>query len=121
MTTNKKYTDEQWEFIRDYELADRTFAEFMTRYEDHRAKQFQPDCGMTPADIRKHQEDFDIDYRLSAEDLWEINDVNFLVEHNELLYDCGLRARAEAAWRARPIQRIRDAFRVFLRELSLPE
>ena len=120
MTTTKKYTDQQWKFIRDFELADSTFSEFMTRYEEHRAKQFQPDCGMTRDDIRRLEHDSGDSRRLSADDAWEIIDLNHEIEHHELLHTDGLRARSEAAWRARPLHRIKDACRSFLRELRLP-
>lgn len=120
MTTTKKYTDAQWEFIRDFELADPTFAEFMARRKEHKAKEFQPDCGMTPTDIRRAEQDMGDGSRLSAYDLWEIISLNHEVEHDELLHTNGLRARSEAAWRARPLHRIKDACRSFLRELRLP-
>lgn len=120
MTTTKKYSDAQWEFIRDFELADSAFAEFMTRYKEHRAKQFQPNCAMSHDDIRRMEKDMADGRPLSADDAWEIINLNHEVEHHELLHTDGLRARSEAAWRARPLHRIKDACRSLLRELRLP-
>ena len=120
MSTTKKYTDEQWGFIKAYEARDPVFAEFLTRYKEHQAKYRQPDCDMTPADIRRLEQDMGDGRRLSADDAWGIIDFNLLVEQDELLHSDDLRKRAEAAWRARPIQRVKAAFRGFLREIRLP-
>lgn len=117
MITTKKYSGQQWEFIRDFEMGDPTFAEFMTRYKEHRAKSSQPDCGMAREDIRRMEHDLGDGRRLTPEDAWDIIDLNLEIEHIELLHSDGLRARSEAAWRARPLQRIRDACRSFLRQL----
>ncbi len=118
MTTTEKYSDQQWAFIRDFELSDPTFAEFITRVRAHEAKYDQPMHGMTPADIRECEEGCDGEYGLSAESAWTYINVNHTAEQYYLLYDCGLRARAEAKWRANRVQRAKDAIRRFLCQLT---
>jgi len=123
MSLDKKYTDEQWAFIKAYEERDPVFAEFLARCKEHKAKLSQPDFGMTPADIRKMEQDMGDGYRLSAETVWDIINGNFISEETYILHwDYKLRERSEAAWRvrARPIQRLKAAFRGFLREIRLP-
>ncbi len=117
----KKYTDQQRQFIKNFIRSGPKFAEFRIRYKEHLAKRSEPGCGMTPADICECEEGLDYDITLSTYGAWFRIYENLRFEKWYLLHlDYELREKAEAAWRARPIQRIKAAFRGFLRELRLP-
>jgi hypothetical protein len=94
------YADIRWEFIRDYELADPAFSEFMSRMNEHESKYSDEFFGMSPELIRELESESDLEYRLSAEDAWIWVHENLMVEHYLLLYGKHkLRERSEAAWR----------------------
>ncbi len=121
MSTTKKYTDEHSAFIRDLELTDPTLAELMIRVRAHDAKWDQPMYGMTRINIREMEKDLSDDERISAQEAWVLIRTKLEIERLNLLYGlCRVHDRSEAAWWERPIQRIRDAFNTFLRELRLP-
>ena len=49
--SDKKYTDEQWLFIKHFEEADPVFSEYLARQRAHDRKYFLDDYGMTAEDM----------------------------------------------------------------------
>lgn len=105
--SDKKYSHEQWIFIKQFEERDPVFAEYLTRLRAHEQKYYLEDYGMSAEDIAKCEKsmlEFDPDWcgSLTAQDVHRIIETNLSIEHYELLHEAGLRARAEAAWLACP-------------------